>query len=81
MAAFSGASCVFYLTFLVLLSLKLVAGSQLASWIIVLPLALILPAFWFIFALQVNFNTFADVGHFDSAHESDHEQTAYGTFP
>jgi hypothetical protein len=81
MAAFSGASCVFYLTFLVLLSSKLVAGSQLASWIIVLPLALILPAFWFIFALQVNFNTFADVGHFDSAHESDHEQTAYGTFP
>lgn len=81
MAAFSGASSVLYLSFLALLTSKLVFGVHLASWIIVLPLALILPVLWIVFAMQVKFSLFADVGASDSTHESWQDHSAYGTFP
>ena len=81
MAAFSGASTVLYGMFLALLTCKLVLGAQLASWTIVLPLALILPVLWIVFALQVKFNLFADVGATESSQESWQEHSAYGTFP
>ena len=80
-AAFLGASFLLYLMFLALLTCKLVLGAHFASWTIVLPLALVLPACWVVFALQVKFNLFADVGATDQAHESGQDHTAYGTFP
>jgi hypothetical protein len=81
MAAFSGASCVLYMVFLALLTSKLVFGSHLASWAVVLPLALILPVLWIAFAMQVKFNLFADVGIAEGVYESEQDRTAYGTFP
>jgi hypothetical protein len=81
MAVFSGASCVLYMFFLALLTSKLVFGSNLASWAVVLPLALILPVLWIAFAMQVKFNLFADVGIAEGVYESEQDRTAYGTFP
>jgi hypothetical protein len=80
-ASFLGASFLLYLMFLALITSKLVLGAHLASWIIVLPLALVLPALWVVFALQVKFNLFADVGTMDHAHDNGQDHTAYGTFP
>lgn len=80
MAAFSGASSVLYVIFLTLLTSKLVFGVHLASWTIVLPIALILPVLWIVFAMQVKFNFFADVGASDNAHDSQQDHFAYGTF-
>jgi hypothetical protein len=80
MAAFSGASCILYMIFLALLTSKLVFGAQLASWTIVLPLALVLPVLWITFAMQVKFNMFADVGTSNDIDESEQDHTAYGTF-
>jgi hypothetical protein len=81
MAAFSGASCILYMIFLALITSKLVLGAHVASWTIVLPLALILPVLWIVFALQVKFNLFADVGFTESAQDHGEDQSAYGTFP
>jgi len=47
---FLGASFLLYLMFLALLTCKLVLGAHFASWTIVLPLALVLPACWVVFA-------------------------------
>jgi hypothetical protein len=66
--------------FLALLTSKLVFGVHVASWTIVLPIALILPVLWIVFAMQVKFNFFADVGASDSVHDSQQDHFAYGTF-